>query len=85
MRWASGPRVDSTFVRVNWKVNGEDGAFDLVGVDCCGPAPGYVEVVGLMSVKPSRRADDGAAMVGWTLLGCISDIGGLAMDVVEGV
>lgn len=32
---------------------------------------------GLMSVKPSRRLEDGGAMVGWTLLGCISDIGGL--------
>lgn len=38
-----------------------------------------------MSVKPSRRAEDGAAMVGWTLLGCISDIGGLTRDAVEGV
>jgi hypothetical protein len=66
---------------VNWKVKGEEGKFDLEGVDCCGP----VEVFGLMSVKPSRRAEDGAAMVGWTLLGCISDSGGLIRDAVEGV
>lgn len=38
-----------------------------------------------MSVKPSRKADDGAAMVGWALLGCISDIGGFTTDLVEGV
>lgn len=39
----------------------------------------------LMSVKPKRRAEEGAAMVGWTLDGCISDIGGFMMGAVEGV
>lgn len=57
----------------------------LEGVDCGIPAPGLPEAVGLMSVKPSRKADDGAAMVGWALLGCISDIGGFTTDLVEGV
>lgn len=38
-----------------------------------------------MSVKPKRRADEGAAMVGWTLDGCISDIGGFLIGAAEGV
>lgn len=49
------------------------------------PEPGLLEATGLMSVKPSRSADDGAAMVGWALLGCISDIGGFMTDLVDGV
>lgn len=44
-----------------------------------------VVLVDLMSVKPNRRADEGAAMVGWTLDGCISDIGGFLIGAAEGV
>jgi len=40
---------------------------------------------GLISVKPSRRPVDGAAMVLCTLLGCISDRGGLMAEEAEGV
>lgn len=67
------------------KVYCEEVAGVLEGVDWWTPVPGLPEEVGLMSVKPSRRADDGAAMVGWALLGCISDIGGFTTDLVEGV
>lgn len=38
-----------------------------------------------MSVKPNRKPDEGAAMVGCTLLGCISDKGGLTGLEVAGV
>lgn len=38
-----------------------------------------------MSVNPRRRADEGAAIEGWTLDGCISDIGGFIIGAAEGV
>jgi hypothetical protein len=41
--------------------------------------------VGLMSVNPRRKPDDGGAMVGRTLLGCISDMGGFMGDEPPGV
>lgn len=72
-------------LRTTWKSKGEEGTFDLEGVDCWARRFGVVVLEGLMSVKPRRRADDGAAIVGWTLDGCISDIGGLISDAAEGV
>lgn len=39
-----------------------------------------------MSVKPRRKAEDGAGMVPvWYLAGCISDLGGLMTTASEGV
>ena len=74
----SGP---SSLSRRNEKAEGV-----LDGVDWVMPDGTSLDLSpGLMSTNPCRRPDDGAAIVGWTLLGCISDIESLTGVAPEGV
>lgn len=73
--------------RVTRNVNGEEGTVTREGVVWAAARmllPSRL-VVGLMSVKPRRSPDEGGPIVGRTLLGCISDMGGLMGDEPPGV
>lgn len=69
-----------------WKVNADEGTV-VTRDGVVWPAAGRSSrfAVGLMSVKPRRKPDEGRPMVAWTLLGCISDMGGLMGDEPPGV
>jgi hypothetical protein len=89
MRWASGPSFTSALGvrRVKRKVKGDEGTV-VTRDGVVWAAAGRLSlrfVVGLMSVKPRRKPDEGGPMVAWTLLGCISDMGGLIGDEPPGV
>lgn len=67
MRWAFS---------LSSKVNGEARRPILLGVMSC---PRFW-LAGLMSEKPSLKAEDGGITALWTLLGCISPVEGLIAD-----
>lgn len=58
--------------RVTWNVKSDAGTPIFDGVSG--------SLLSLISVKPSRIAEDGSPMVWWALLGCISSWGGFIAD-----